>query len=76
MRGWGPDRIEEALALLRLVAPYGPEVLSYSPSGFDIRFSDSSLYTPSVALLRVHWSGFAAQSEERIAVYPWGVSVQ
>ena len=76
LRGWGPDRTEEALTLLRLVADYGPEVLSYSPSGFDIRFSDSSLYTPSVDLLRTHWSGFVAQSEERIAVYPWGVSVQ
>ena len=76
LRGWGPDRTEEALTLLRLVAPYEPEVLSYSPSGFDIRFSDSSLYTPSVDLLRTHWSGFVAQSEKRIAVYPWGVSVQ
>ena len=76
LRGWGPDRTEEALTLLRLVAEYEPEVLSYSPSGFDIRFSDSSLYTPSVDLLEAHWSGFVAQSEKRIAVYPWGVSVQ
>ena len=76
LRGWGPDRTEEALTLLRLVAEYEPEVLSYSPSGFDIRFLDSSLYTPSVDLLEAHWSGFVAQSEKRIAVYPWGVSVQ
>ncbi len=80
LRGWGPDRTDEALALLKLVAPYEPEVLSYSPSGFDIRFSESSpkssVYTPSVELLQTHWSGFAGQSEKQIAVYPWGVSVQ
>ena len=76
LRGWGPDRTEEALALLRLVASHEPEVLSYSPSGFDIRFAESSLYTPSVALLEAHWSGFVGQSSKQVAVYPWGVSVQ
>ena len=76
LRGWGPERIAEALALLRLVAPYEPEVLSYSPSGFDVRFAESSLYTPSVDLLRAHWSGFVGQSSKQVAVYPWGVSVQ
>ena len=76
LRGWGPERIDEALELLRLVAPYEPKVLSYSPSGFDIRFAESSLSTPSVALLRAHWSGFVGQSSKQVAVYPWGVSVQ
>lgn len=80
LRGWGPERIDEALSILRLVASYEPEVLSYSPSGFDIRFSESSpkasLYTPSVELLETHWSGFVGQSRAQIAVYPWGVSVQ
>lgn len=76
LRGWGPERIDEALTLLRLVAPYEPEVLSYSPSGFDVRFAESSLYTPNVDLLRSHWSGFVGQSSKQVAVYPWGVSVQ
>ena len=76
LRGWGPERIDEALTLLRLVAPYEPEVLSYSPSGFDVRFAESSLYTPSVDLLKAHWSGFVGQSSKQVAVYPWGVSVQ
>lgn len=76
LQGWGEDRTDEALTILRLLAPFEPQMLSYSPSGFDIRFAESSLYTPSADLLRAHWSGFAGQSSKQVAVYPWGVSVQ
>lgn len=76
LQGWGSDRTAEALELLRLLAPYKPEVLSYSPSGFTVDFAESSLYTPDVASLRAHWSGFLDQRTESVAIYPWGVSVQ
>jgi len=76
LKGWGPDRRDEALELLRLLAEFRPEVISYSPSGFTVHFAESSLYTPDIAPLRAHWSGFLAQRERSVAVYPWGVSVQ
>lgn len=74
--GWGADRTGEAVELLRLLAEFRPEVLSYSPSGFTVFFAESSLYTPDVASLRAHWSGFVSQQGFSVAVYPWGVSVQ
>ena len=76
LRGWGPDRSREALEILRLVAPYEPQVLSYAPSGFTVYFAGSSLFTPDAALLKAHWSAFVEQQTDSVAVYPWGVSVQ
>lgn len=76
LRGWGPDRSREALAILRLVADRQPQVLSYAPSGFTVSFAGSSLYTPDAELLRAHWSAFVEQQADSVAVYPWGVSVQ
>lgn len=74
--GWGGDRTAEALALARLLSAYGPEMVGYSPSGFEIRLAQSTLYTPSLDALETHWAGFASQQEGKISVYPWGVSVQ
>lgn len=76
LEGWGPDRSAEAVDIFRLVAPGQPRMLSYAPSGFTVSFATSSLFTPDAALLRAHWSAFSEQQEKRVAVYPWGVSVQ
>ncbi len=76
LKGWGGDQSREALSILHLVAPFKPQVLSYSPSGFTVSFAESSLYTPNSASLREHWSAFVGQQGEHVAVYPWGVSVQ
>ncbi len=80
LSGWGPDRRAEALELLQLLAAFEPEMLSYSPSGFEVRLAHAELFTPGVEALEAHWAGFLSQqgsSEEaaRVAVYPWGVSV-
>ncbi len=76
LRGWGPDRSKEALAIYRLVASKRPQMLSYAPSGFTVSFAGSSLYTPGAEVLRAHWSAFVEQQAARVAVYPWGVSTQ
>ena len=90
LSGWGPDRRAEALGLLSLLADFRPEVLSYSPSGFEVSLAHAELYTPSLDALRAHWSGFVSQhasqqasqkssgegERSRVAVYPWGVSVK
>ena len=81
LRGWGPDRRDEAFELLRLLEVFEPEMLSYSPSGFEVRMAHTELFTPSAEALRAQWSGFLSQqgSEESnslMAVYPWGVSVK
>ncbi len=75
LSGWGAGRTSEALRLLGLLAPFAPKMLSYSPSGFEVRFANGRLFTPSVRALKAHWAGFM-QQHSSVAVYPWGVSVQ
>jgi len=74
LQGWGEPRTAEALELLRLLRPYGVQVISYSPEGFEILLDDSELFTPDAQALRQQWSAFVSHLGGRIAVYPWGVS--
>ncbi len=82
LRGWGDERIQEALVLSQLLADYDLRSLEYSPYGFDIELASGQVFTPSVDDLTLHWSGFSdyvsnsiAREDSRLAVYPWGVSV-
>lgn len=74
VEGWGGDRTAEALALLRLLTERDPEVIQYSPEGFEIELSDTVLFTPDIAALRRHWAAVESHRGGRLAVYPWGVS--
>ena len=74
LQGWGNARTTEALELLRLLGPFEPQVISYSPEGFEIQLTGSTLFTPSAEVLRQQWSAFIDQRGKRVSVYPWGVS--
>lgn len=74
VKGWGTPRIHEALTLVRLLHPYGPKVISYTPEGFEIQLTGTSLFTPSAEALEKQWAAFESHRGGRVAVYPWGVS--
>lgn len=74
LEGWGTPRTTEALELLTLLRPFGPEVIQYSPEGFEILLTGTTLITSSADALRKQWSAFVSNRGGRIAVYPWGVS--
>jgi cell division protein FtsQ len=72
--GWGRDRLAEALELASLLRERRPEVIQYSPEGFEIALSDARLFTPDADVLRRHWAAVDSHRGGRLAVYPWGVS--
>ena len=74
LSGWGASRQDEALELVTLLADFAPEVISYSPGGFEVRHAKGWLFTPSVELLKEHWGAFVSQHGGQVSVYPWGVS--
>ena len=74
LEGWGTPRTTEALELLELLGPFEPQVISYSPEGFEIQLTGTTLLTPSADALREQWSAFVNHRGGRVAVYPWGVS--
>ena len=88
LNGWGRASLEEALKLIKLLVEFGPTMLYYSPSGFDITLNYSQLFTPSLEILKKHWGAFSsehyrykeAQNSNTkppvIAIYEWGISVQ
>ena len=74
VEGWGEPRIEEAVRLLDLLGSPEPEVISYTPDGFDINVGGAIIFTPSVAALEAQWAAVKGRLGNRLAVYPWGVS--
>lgn len=74
IEGWGEDRLAEALELATLLRERAPEVIQYTPEGFEIALSDALLFTPNVDALRRHWAAVDSHRGGRLAVYPWGVS--
>jgi len=74
LRGWGGDRTAEALELERLLRPFGVQVISYSPEGFEIQLIGTTLNTPSAEALRQQWSAFVNHRGGTVSVYPWGVA--
>ena len=74
LRGWGPPRIDDALELALLFADDDLQVLSYSPTGFEIALADGAIFTPDVESLRRQWAAIQHRNGTRLAVYPWGVS--
>lgn len=74
LEGWGTPRLDEALALLGMLGPREPRVITYGPEGFEVVLADAVLFTPSVDALRAQWSAFESQRGSRVSVYPWGVS--
>ena len=74
LQGWGSPRTTEALELLRLLGPFEPQVISFSPEGFEIQLTGTTLFTPSAEVLRQQWSAFIDQRGKHVSVYPWGVS--
>lgn len=76
LEGWGTRDLDEILELRRMLAEFEPEVIRYSPSGFEVELADTVLYTPSSYDLQRHWAGFLSRRGSYVAVYPWGVSVR
>ncbi|MEZ4607233.1 MAG: FtsQ-type POTRA domain-containing protein [Deinococcales bacterium] len=85
--GWGEERLEEALQILKLLSVFSPKMLHYNPSGFEVTLSQSKLFTPNIKMLQEHWTALSSQGialsdgsyqlkAQQISLYPWGVSVQ
>lgn len=72
--GWGESRLAEALELVELFANDDLEVISYSPTGFELELADGAIFTPDVESLRRQWAAIQHRNGRRLAVYPWGVS--
>jgi cell division protein FtsQ len=86
LRGWGENRIVEALELVALVNADTRhtnklKMISYSSAGFTLQFETNTeltreIFTPSVEALKTQWASVMTLSEtsQTIALYPWGVT--
>ncbi|WP_189088618.1 cell division protein FtsQ/DivIB [Deinococcus ruber] len=74
--GWGPDRLQDARRAALLLASYNVLSVAYAPSGITIQTSAGKVWSGSMDSLLKYSGGVKMFSNQRINIYPWGVSVQ
>jgi cell division septal protein FtsQ len=86
LRGWGENRVREALELVALVSADTRhtnklKMISYSSAGFTLQFATNTeltreIFTPSVDALKTQWASVMtlSASSQSVALYPWGVT--
>lgn len=76
LSGWGPDRRAEALALTRALRRYNVQSVAYTPSGFTVATTTTTVWSGDLATLLKYAEAIVQFPDQKIYIYPWGVSVQ
>lgn len=76
IRGWGPDRVPEALHLLDTLARYTVQSVTYTPSGVSVKLKTGSVWSGDLRALVKYAGSISMYPDRDIFIYPWGVSVQ
>lgn len=77
VKGWGPNRLPEALALLETLQPYHVQLVKFTPSGFTVYTAEGgAAWSGDLATLLKHSDALSRYPNKPLYIYPWGVSVQ
>ncbi|WP_235910471.1 cell division protein FtsQ/DivIB [Deinococcus kurensis] len=76
IRGWGPDRVPEALHLLDTLGRYTVQSVTYTPSGVSVKLKTGSVWSGDLRALVKYAGSISMYPDRDIFIYPWGVSVQ
>ncbi|MFC4637222.1 cell division protein FtsQ/DivIB [Deinococcus hohokamensis] len=76
IQGWGPERLSDALQVLRALGQYNVKSVLYSPSGLKVKLAAGSVWSGDVHALLKYAGSISMYPNKNINIYPWGVSVQ
>lgn len=74
IEGFGDDRTLEALHIVQLLPT--AERISYSPAGFTVDWEGKRLWIRDADNLRVWLPRVKKMRVNKVAIYPWGVSIR
>ncbi len=76
VQGWGPDRLPEALRVLKVLGRYNVQSVVYTPTGLRVKLPTGSVWSGDPATLLKYAGSITMYPKQDISIYPWGVSVQ
>lgn len=76
VKGWGPDRINDALLIVRALSRYNIKAVEFTPSGVTVHTADAAVWSGDLKSLMKYAGSIGMYPNKQIHIYPWGVSVQ
>lgn len=74
--GWGPDRLPDAVLVAHALARYTVQSVAYTPSGLTVKTAAGTVWGGDLKSLLKYAGSIGMYPNQKINVYPWGVSVQ
>lgn len=74
--GWGPDRLTDAVLVARALSRYTVKSVAYTPSGLTVQTATGTVWSGDLKSLLKYAGSISMYPNQKINVYPWGVSVQ
>lgn len=76
LSGWGPDRLGDAVLVARALSRYTVQSVTYTPSGLTVKTASGTVWSGDLKSLLKYAGSISMYPNQKINVYPWGVSVQ
>lgn len=76
VRGWGPERVTEALQVARALSRYTVQSVTYSPAGLSAQTANGTVWGGDPNTFVKYAGSVGMYPNKKIHIYPWGVSVQ
>ena len=74
--GWGPSRLPEAVLVARALSRYTVESVAFTPSGVTVKTAQGTVWSGDPKSLVKYAGSISMYPNQKINIYPWGVSVQ
>lgn len=76
VKGWGPDRVNDAILIVRAMRHYNIKTVEFTPSGLTVHTADAAVWSGDLKSLMKYAGSIGMYPNKQIHIYPWGVSVQ
>ncbi|WP_233554618.1 cell division protein FtsQ/DivIB [Deinococcus cavernae] len=74
--GWGPERLNDAVLVAHALSRYTVQSVGYTPSGLTVKTAAGTVWSGDLKSLLKYAGSISMYPNQKINVYPWGVSVQ
>lgn len=74
--GWGPERLADCVLVARALSRYTVQSVAYTPSGLTVKTAAGTVWSGDLKSLLKYAGSISMYPNQKINIYPWGVSVQ
>lgn len=76
LKGWGPERLNEAMLATLALSRYTVKSVEYTPSGLTVDTAAGTVWSGDLKSLLKYAGSVSMYPKKQMNIYPWGVSVR